>query len=154
ATDNPLTRSGLVFAGANVNRDDAILTALEASGLDLWGTQLVVLSACDTGVGAVTKGGGVFGLRRAFALAGTETQVMSLWKVDDEATRDLMVSFYQGIAFAYQSRREALRAAQLAMLQHSSRSHPHYWASFILSGDWRTLDGKDDFAPVRLGYRP
>src|SRR6185436_2063564 len=88
--DNPLLRSGLGLAGANLLRggnDDGILTALEVSGLNLWGTKLVVLSACDTGVGEVRSGEGVYGLRRALILAGAETLVMSLWPVSDQGTR-------------------------------------------------------------------
>ncbi|HMV47228.1 MAG TPA: CHAT domain-containing protein, partial [Blastocatellia bacterium] len=91
---NPLLRSGLALAGANTlmsGKDDGILTALEAAGLNLWGTNLVVLSACDTGVGEVKTGEGVYGLRRALLLAGSETQVMSLWPVSDKGTRDLMI---------------------------------------------------------------
>src|SRR5207253_11270583 len=95
--ESPLLRSGLAFAGANLRRsgeDDGILTALEASGLDLDGTELVVLSACDSGVGEASGGEGVYGLRRALVIAGAATQVMSLWQVDDEATRDLMIGYY------------------------------------------------------------
>ncbi|HZF48127.1 MAG TPA: CHAT domain-containing tetratricopeptide repeat protein [Polyangiaceae bacterium] len=142
--EQPLLRSGLAFAGANrqgsggAGGDDGILTALEASGLDLWGTELVVLSACETGLGDVTDGEGVYGLRRSLIIAGARSQVMSLWKVDDEATRDLMVDFYRNLS-AGQGRAEALRSAQLAMLQTPARSHPFYWASFIPSGDWREL---------------
>jgi CHAT domain-containing protein len=91
-----LLRSGIAFAGANKRQsgeDDGILTAFEAAALDLWGTKLVVLSACDTGNGEVKNGEGVFGLRRALVLAGAETQVSSLWKADDKVTRKMMERF-------------------------------------------------------------
>src|SRR5947209_7251611 len=141
---NPLLRSGLALAGANQARsgdDDGVLTALEATGLDLWGTKLVVLSACDTGLGAVKTGEGVYGLRRALVLAGTESQMMSLWPVSDRSTSELMVSYYQALIRG-QGRGEALRQVQLVMLQAKSRSHPYYWASFIQSGEWANLEGK------------
>ena len=135
--ENPLLRSGLALAGANMRRsgeDDGILTALEAAGLNLWGTKLVVLSACDTGVGEVKNGEGVYGLRRALVLAGAETQMMSLWPVSDEGTRDLMIGYYKALQ-AGQGRGEALRQVQLQMLAHPDRRHPFYWASFIQSGE-------------------
>jgi len=97
AREDPMLRSGLVFAGVNAlssAEDDGLLTALEASNLDLRGTKLVVLSACETGLGEVRNGEGVFGLRRAFVVAGAETLFMSLWQVADEATKDLMTSYY------------------------------------------------------------
>jgi len=144
--ENPLLRSGLALAGANLPQgivDDGILTALEASGLNLWGTKLVVLSACDTGIGEVKNGEGVYGLRRAFLLAGTETLVMSLWAVSDYATRQLMTSYYSGLKRG-QGRGEALRQAQLNMLKSKGRDHPFYWASFIQSGEWANLDGRRD----------
>jgi CHAT domain-containing protein len=142
--ENPLLRSGLALAGANLHKtsdDDGILTALEATGLNLWGTQLVTLSACDTGVGEVKNGEGVYGLRRAFVLAGTETLVMSLWPVSDYVTREMMTAYYKGLKQG-QGRGEALRQMQIAMLKRKGREHPFYWASFIQAGEWANLDGK------------
>src|SRR6266540_1361204 len=142
-----LLRSGLALAGANLRRggpdpaDDGILTALEAAGLDLWGTKLVVLSACDTGVGEVKVGEGVYGLRRALALAGAETQVMSLWPVSDAGTRDLMIGYYRALQRG-EGRGEGLRRVQLEMIKSKDRRHPFYWASFIQSGKWGNLEGK------------
>jgi CHAT domain-containing protein len=141
---NPLLRSGLALAGANLNRngsDGGILTALEASNLNLWGTKVVTLSACETGVGEVKNFEGVYGLRRAFFLAGAETLLMSLWPVSDRVTRETMTAFYTGLKEGL-GRGEALRQAQLAMLKRKDRQHPFYWASFILGGEWRNLQGK------------
>jgi CHAT domain-containing protein len=142
-TQNPLLRSGLAFAGANARRsgveDTGIVTAYEGTSLDLLGTKLVVLSACDTGVGEVKVGEGVYGLRRALVIAGAESQVTSLWQVDDVATRDLMVNYYTLLQRG-EGRGEALRNAQLNMLKSTDRSHPYYWASFIQLGDWRRID--------------
>jgi CHAT domain-containing protein len=142
--ENPLLRSGLALAGFNRRRsgeDDGALTAMEAAGLDLWGTKLVVLSACDTGVGEVKNGEGVYGLRRALALAGSESQVMSLWPVSDKHTRDLMIAYYRALLRG-EGRGEALRSAQLKMLRGGEQQHPYYWASFIQSGEWANLAGK------------
>jgi CHAT domain-containing protein len=108
------------------------------TGLNLWGTKLVTLSACDTGVGEVRKGDGVHGLRRALVLAGSETQVISLWAVQDKATRDLMVAYYGRLAQG-QGRGEALRQVQLKLLKNVNRRHPYFWASFIQSGAWANL---------------
>ena len=138
---SPLLRSGLALAGANTTEQDGVLTALEAAGLDLWGTRLVVLSACDTGVGEVRRGEGVYGLRRALVLAGAESQVMSLWPVSDTGTRDLMIAYYQGLQ-RNEGRGEALRQVQLRMLKMKGRQHPYFWASFIQSGEWANLAGK------------
>jgi CHAT domain-containing protein len=142
--ENPLLRSGLALTGANLRKggdDDGILTTLEASGLNLWGTKLVVLSACDTGVGVVTTGEGVYGLRRALVLAGSETQVMSLWPVNDYVTPQLMKAYYAGLKQG-RGRGEALRLVKLEMLRRQGMEHPFYWASFIQSGEWANLDGK------------
>ena len=118
--------------------DDGVLTALEITGMDLRGTQLVVLSACETGLGDVQSGEGVYGLRRAFTLAGAQSQVMSLWRVDDNATKDLMVNYYQRLSKG-EGRREALRQAQLAMLRSQNYAHPKYWSGMIPAGDWRGM---------------
>jgi CHAT domain-containing protein len=144
-SDNPLLRSGLALAGANrrgaATADDGILTALEASGLNLWGTKLVVLSACDTGLGEVHNGEGVYGLRRAFVLAGAESLVMSLWPASDYSTRTLMTSYYRNLKQGL-GRGAALRQVQLDMLRRNPQLHPFYWANFIQSGEWANLDGK------------
>ncbi|MFN0253379.1 MAG: CHAT domain-containing protein [Kofleriaceae bacterium] len=134
--ENPLLRSGLAFAGANKlesGADDGILTAMEATGLDLWGTKLVVLSACETGVGKVTNGDGVYGLRRALVIAGAESLVMSLWQVDDEATKELMVGYYTKLG-ANKGRSSALRETQLEIAGRKGFAHPFYWASFVPAG--------------------
>ncbi|WP_170319967.1 CHAT domain-containing tetratricopeptide repeat protein [Polyangium spumosum] len=140
--DNPLLRSGIALACANRrhgDQNDGILTALEVSQLDLMGTKLVVLSACETGVGTISSGDGVYGLRRALVMAGAETQVMSLWRVDDAATCELMEAYYEKL-LAGVGRVEALRQSQIEMLERPDRAHPFYWASFIASGNDAPLD--------------
>jgi CHAT domain-containing protein len=143
--ENPLLRSGLALAGANTwcrggtppeGAEDGILTAEDVSGLDLGGTEMVVLSACETGLGEVRTGEGVFGLRRAFVLAGARTLVMSLWKVPDEQTQELMEDFYRRVLQG-QPRAEALRDAQLAL--KARYPDPLYWGAFICQGDPRPL---------------
>ncbi|MCA1994544.1 MAG: CHAT domain-containing protein, partial [Coleofasciculus sp. S288] len=124
--ENPLLRSGIALAGFNPRssgREDGVLTALEAAGLNLWGTKLVVLSACETGLGHAINGEGVYGLRRALGIAGTESQLISLWKVSDEGTKDLMVSYYKRL-MANVGRSEALRQTQLEMLKNPTCQHP------------------------------
>lgn len=148
--ENPLLRCGLAFRGANRLMDedrkidsraeDGILTAFEASGLNLVGTELLTLSACETGVGEVKNGEGVYGLRRAFQRAGARTIVMSLWKVPDKETCELMGNFYQNWSSG-QSKEEALRRSALKIL-HAHRSegkstHPLFWGGFVLLGDPR-----------------
>jgi CHAT domain-containing protein len=140
--ENPLIRSGLAFAGANkaseiTEGDDGILTALEITGMDLYGTELVVLSACDTGVGEIKTGEGVFGLRRAFALAGAKNLLMSLWPVGDEITANQMKAFYRNLQTLPPA--EALRQAQLETIkelkaQYDGMAPPSLWAPFILQG--------------------
>src|SRR5581483_3925664 len=139
--ENPLLRSGLALAGANTwlnggslpeDAEDGLLTAEDVCGLDLQATELVVLSACDTGRGEVRTGEGVFGLQRAFILAGAKTLVMSLWSVPDEPTRELMEDFYKRI-LAGEGRADALRNAQLQLRQ--KYPDPFYWGAFICQGD-------------------
>ncbi|HKX31653.1 MAG TPA: CHAT domain-containing tetratricopeptide repeat protein [Blastocatellia bacterium] len=141
--ENPLLRSGLALAGANQRpgaEDDGVLTAMEVASLDLWGTQLVVLSGCDTGIGEVRNGEGVYGLRRALVLAGAETQIMSLWPISDRETRRLIVGYYRRLLKG-EGRGEALRQIQLEKLKNTRLRHPYYWASFIQAGKWADLDG-------------
>ena len=135
AGDNPLLRSGLALAGANArgsDDDDGILTALEASSLDLWGTRMAGPSACETGVGETRRGDGVYGLRRALVVAGAESQVMSLWQVSDEGTRALMTDFYTKLK-AGVARSAALREGQLQMLR-SGEGRTLLWFEFDPSG--------------------
>ncbi|NES21187.1 MAG: CHAT domain-containing protein [Symploca sp. SIO3E6] len=141
--DNPLLLSGLVLAGfrkeQSGSNEDGILTAQEVSALDLVGTKLVVLSACDTGLGKLDTGEGLYSLRRALVIAGAESQLISLWKVEDNATKELMIAYYDKL-LANQGRSEALRQTQLEMLNSEEYAHPYYWAAFIPSGDWRAMD--------------
>jgi CHAT domain-containing protein len=139
--ENPLLRSGLALAGANTflkggalpdEAEDGLLTAEDVSGLDLLDTELVVLSACETGLGEVRTGEGVFGLQRAFILAGAKTLVMSLWSVPDEATRELMEDFY-GRLLAGEPRADALHAAQQALRQ--KYPEPYFWGAFVCLGN-------------------
>lgn len=141
---NPLLQSGLVLAGVAERQsggsENGVLTALEVTGLDLSGTQLVVLSACETGLGELTDGEGVYGLRRALVLAGAQSQVISLWKVDDDATKKLMVEYYRKLLSGV-PRDVALRETQRDFLKEGSQyTHPFYWSAFIGSGNWKGID--------------
>ena len=135
------------MAGAN-RRDDAayeendgILTAQEIAVLDLRGTEWAVLSACDTGLGSLRAGEGVFGLKRAFELAGARTLVLSLWAVDDDATRQWMGALYRHRFIGGESTIEAVNAAGAEILRRrrsrGESTHPFYWAGYIAAGDWR-----------------
>lgn len=142
--DKAMTRSGLIFSGANLTLkgialpdgiEDGIATAQEISHLDFSGCDLVVLSACQTGLGEVT-GEGVFGLQRGFKKAGVKSILMSLWEVDDQATRMLMTDFYNHLFSGY-PKIEALKKAQMYVRMQKGYEDPYYWAGFIL------LDGLD-----------
>ena len=145
--DSPLLLSGVALAGANRrasaggSEEDGILTAEEVSGLDLSGVRWAVLSACNTGVGEVRAGEGVFGLRRAFQIAGARTVIMSLWSVDDEATRVWMHALYDGRLNRRLGTAEAVRQASLSVLRDrrsaGQSTDPFYWAAFVAAGDWR-----------------
>ena len=134
---NPLLRSGLVLSGGNhawtgepvEGVEDGILTADEIARLNLLGARLVVLSACQTGLGDVNNSEGVFGLQRAFKLAGVETLIMSLWEVDDAATAKLMDTFYREW-LAGRSKQAAFKAAQAAV--RAEYPAPFYWAAFVM----------------------
>jgi CHAT domain-containing protein len=139
ARRNFLFHSGLAFAGANDNitdttraiREDGILTAYEVMNLNLEKTHLVVLSACETGLGKIENGEGVYGLQRAFLQAGARKIVISLWKVDDVVTKNLMVKFYQYL-FENHTEREALKRAQRELIP--ARDNPIDWGAFIILG--------------------
>jgi CHAT domain-containing protein len=141
-SENGLLRSGLALSGANKflggNGEDGILTAFELAGLDLWGTQLVVLSACETGLGDIQNGEGVYGLRRSLILAGAESELVSLWKVNSGATRELMGQYYARLACG-EGRSNALQSVQMDMLKRGDRAHPYFWAGFIPIGQWTSL---------------
>ena len=147
AEDKSLSRSGLLMSGANhildgdsipENVEDGILTAKEIADVDLRGLDLVVLSACQTGLGDISQGEGVFGLQRGFKKAGANSILMSLWEVNDETTQILMTQFYKNLVSG-QSKRQSLQSAQRYLREYNAGQYnkPEYWAAFIL------LDGID-----------
>ncbi|MEW6667274.1 MAG: CHAT domain-containing tetratricopeptide repeat protein [Thermodesulfobacteriota bacterium] len=144
--ENPLLRSGIALAGANsalksgdVGKSDGIVTAEKILGLRLRGTDMVVLSACETGLGEVKTGEGVFGLRRAFSQAGARSLVMSMWSVPDKETKELMVDFYRNILSGKMNRCQALRQAALKQIQVVKERYGHsnlfYWGAFVFMGE-------------------
>jgi len=144
--ENPLLYSGLFLAGGNLHGqgcdsadiEDGILTAEEVSALNLRGTQLVVLSACESGLGDVQLGEGVYGLRRAFQLAGARTVVSALWPVSDKTTAEMMSQLYAESEKPLPKRIRDMQLAQIKKLRSGGFSdHPYNWAAFIALGDWR-----------------
>jgi CHAT domain-containing protein len=146
STDNPLLQAGLALAGANsrtrakADEEDGILTAEEVASMNLEGVEWAVLSACDTGLGQIKAGEGVFGLRRAFQIAGARTVIMSLWSVEDRPTSEWMLALYQARLTGNRSTADAVRDASLSMVRQRRAkglsTHPFYWAAFVAAGDW------------------
>ena len=150
--DDQALRSMLILAGANTwlagdalpdEAEDGWLNAEDIAQLDLYGNELTVLSACETGLGAIAIGEGVLGLRTAFPVAGARTVVMSLWRVPDDLTGELMLDFYDALPTG---RATALGQAQ-RKLRRRYPERPDYWGAFICQGDWRPL-------AVRVGTNP
>ncbi len=142
---NPLLNSGILLTNAgdtyhslytgkipDQSAEDGILTAYEATSLKLDKTDLVVLSACETGLGQIASGEGVYGLQRAFKVAGTSEIMMSLWKVDDQTTQELMVEFYKNWLLHSMDKTQAFKSAQLKI--KNKYEHPYYWGAFELVG--------------------
>ncbi len=143
SASNDLLNSGLMLAGASnalyykrnqmsfLGEEDGILTAYEAMNLNLDQTELVVLSACETGLGTVKNGEGVYGLQRAFKVAGARSIILSLWRVDDRTTQKLLYYFYQGW-LEHQDKQKAFKDAQLKLREEFL--YPYYWAAFVMVG--------------------
>lgn len=163
--ENPLLRSWLVLSGVNTffmsqdpgkEAEDGILTALDVTGMDLIGTDLVVLSACMSGLGDMPPGEGVYGLRRAFTLAGARTLILSLWSVPDKPTKELMVNFYTKILQGTE-KANALREAQREMItarrEAKQSDSPYYWGAFVCVGDPGKLNEKFPSPPESLNRK-
>jgi CHAT domain-containing protein len=132
------SRSGLVLSLYNQQGEpeNGQLFLEDIFNLNLSNSELVVLSACQTGIGQQIKGEGIVGISRGFMYAGTPRLVVSLWSVDDLATSILMSKFYQGVLQEGLTPAKALRQAQMEMLKDPNYQSPYYWAPFILIGDW------------------
>jgi len=144
--ENPLLLSGLLFAGANlhgqgadsVDAEDGILSAYEVSAMNLHGTDMVVLSACETGLGEVKEGEGVYGLRRAFQMAGARTVVSALWPVSDKETASMMSELYTESNETLPEKMRRIQLAKINQLREGGfADHPFTWGAFIAMGDWR-----------------
>ncbi len=146
AGENPLLLSGLFLAGANLHgegadeegAEDGILTAEEVAAMDLDGTDLAVLSACETGLGEVKDGEGVYGLRRAFQMAGARTVISALWPVSDKVTAEMMSRIHQSDGENLAETMREIQLAKIDALRESKQAdHPFNWGAFIALGDWR-----------------
>jgi CHAT domain-containing protein/lipopolysaccharide biosynthesis regulator YciM len=144
--EDPLVRSGIALAGANTSigsqikgQNDGVVTAEKILNLNLIGTDLVVLSACESGLGDVKSGEGVFGLRRAFSQAGAKSMVMSMWSIPDEETKELMANFYKNLQTGSMNRAQALRQAALQEMEavkgKYGSANPFFWGAFIFAGE-------------------
>ena len=142
AQENPLLRSGLLMSGASAtisgtnsvdlsSNDNGIVTAYEVMNMNLDGTALIILSACETGLGEVKAGEGVYGLQRAFLVAGANALIMSLWKVDDAATQQLMTNFYTNWVKTG-NKQKAFKQAQIQLM--TKYKDPYYWGAFTMIG--------------------
>ncbi|MDH4057333.1 MAG: CHAT domain-containing protein, partial [Cyclobacteriaceae bacterium] len=142
ASNNPLLRSGLILANAKSaisnnkevdigDNENGVLTAYEAMNLNLEGTNLVIMSACETGLGDVKSGEGVYGLQRSFLVAGADALIMSLWKVDDAATQLLMTNFYS-LWIKGGDKQKAFKQAQVQLM--AKYKEPYYWGAFVMIG--------------------
>jgi hypothetical protein len=134
--ENPLLRSGFYLAdawSAKPGVEDGLHTALEASSLNLWGTKMVVLSACESGLGDPVTAEGVFGLRRALILAGAQSQLVSLWRVNGDPTLEFMREYYKALRRGLNGA-TALTEVQRALLNQPRYAHPYNWAGFVFVG--------------------
>ncbi|MCD4698607.1 MAG: CHAT domain-containing protein, partial [Bacteroidales bacterium] len=141
--NNPMLQSGLMLCGSQnylsgvydpqETNDDGILTGFEVAGLNLDSTGLVVLSACETGLGEIKNGEGVYGLQRAFKIAGAKNIIMSLWKVDDNATQILMRKFYE-FWLNGNSKKKAFELARDHLRNNTEYKSPFYWGGFVFIG--------------------
>ena len=144
--ENPFLQCGLLLAGANKhgegaaesNREDGIVTAEDVAGLNLNGTDLVVLSACETGLGEVKSGEGVYGLRRAFQMAGARTVISALWPIDDQATAEFMGQLFTAQDESLPQTMQRIALSRISALRSQGKSdHPFFWAAFVATGDWK-----------------
>ena len=148
-SNNPLFRSGILLSGAaqtlldgtqlrrsaESGQEDGILTAFEAMNLNVNNTELVVLSACETGLGEIRNGEGVYGLQRAFMVAGAQTIIMSLFEVSDEATQKLMGYFYDNWINKNMDKRKAFVEAKKKLRNEIKFAEPKFWGAFIMVGE-------------------